>query len=609
MMKLVRREKIFFILTLVFLVLSRFYLLSQIPATLTHDELVYAIQAKSFTLQGRTLDGQQGYFATKPVHPMYAEWPARVMSLGFLFTNDPLLATHLASVLMGILLPFLMACLVWQIWRCLDLVKATFLVFVFSPLFWQMSRLAYDAFYSLFFYVVAGVLLVQQNRKIILLSIPFFLIGFFQYQGFKLILLPWIGFLLALLFSTRKFSWQQFKLPIFVFIVAAMLTLFYGLILLPQQEVSSRLSHLIFNNVEYLERIVNTERRLSLDNPFVRLISNKVTAILAFMLQRLLGVFNLNTLLLLIEPNVSGFSVWTHGVFYWLEIFLAFVGCVKLFISKNNRLSGVVLISGMFILCLPALINNGGEWYLLRSMFSYLLLSVLAAWGLFALWQQKWLRLPLIAFYGLSILFFAYNYFYRYPIISLDWGNFDERLTARYISLIRERNPNTKITVYGIEPEYDFWSYLLYSQQLDRSTYQVISKAMDQYPVQSSEAEYQIDNVTFSSFCVAKDLTRLLEKDQISEIIIAPPEYKTCQTPETSVLVGDSLSSKETLKPVLSISAVLDSGEKLRIYGDEICHDFATTYVNLRSLDQLLIEKQDTTTFCSLWVKNLGLVK
>lgn len=613
------KEKLFFVFLLLFLFWSRLFKLDQIPATLPHDEMVYAIQAQSFVFQGKTLDQTQGFLTLKPSHVMYAEWPAQVMSLGFWLSSHPLVATHLSSALMGIALPFLVASLVWSLWQRRDLSKAAFVVFVLSPLFWQMSRLSYDAFYGLWFYVAGGALFVRRGWRAVLLSLPLFAIGFFQYQGFKLLLLPWLGFLLLLLLSQNKFSlnWKgiiaeakEFKWHLFVLFFALGLMLYYGLVMLPEQGSASRLSSIIFNETEYLSKVVNDERRLSLANPLSNLLSNKATAIALFVLQRLVGVFNPVTLLLLIEPNVSGFSVWTHGVFYWLEIALVFLGLAGLLARAKSRFSGLVLLFGLLALCLPALINSGDEWYLLRSMFSYFVMTLLAAWGLVFLWRQKFYRPILVAAYLASVLNFAYQYFYRYPVISLDWGNFDERVLARYIDLNQQHNPEQKIFVYGPEPEYDFWSYLFYAGKLNADSAGEISEAMRAYVPFSNEALYQFGNVTFSSFCAPSDPEILAvfqsESDQAKDLLITRVNHKTCPIDEYN-----RPAEAKTLQkvPKLSISAVLDSGERMRIYGDMLCSSYAGTFIHLQSLKQLNLEKQDKAEFCGLWIKNLQLVK
>ena len=93
------REKCVFLLGVVFLLFSRFWLLESIPVTLPRDELVYAIQARSFVEQGTTLDPQPSFWSLAPVHQMYAEWPAHIMSLGFLVSDAPLFATHFISLM------------------------------------------------------------------------------------------------------------------------------------------------------------------------------------------------------------------------------------------------------------------------------------------------------------------------------------------------------------------------------------------------------------------------------------------------------------------------------------------------------------------------------
>lgn len=618
-------EKLLGILLIGFLFFSRFFYLNQIPATLTHDEMVYAIQAKSFALQGTTLDQRQHFWDLKPVHIMYAEWPAQVMTLGMLVSHNPLVSAHLVSALMGVTLPILLAWLTWNIWRQKDAALAVFAVMVFSPLFWQMSRISYDSFFSVWFYVLAGALLTTKKRSWMLASIPVFIVGFFQYQGFKLLLVPWIGFLLLLQMSQESWQWKkvkshlwEYKYQLAILLIGGVLMLLYGLVLLPNQGASSRLSHVIFTDETALAETVNTERRLSLNNPFTQFASNKAITIGNFMLERLLGVFDPNMLLMIIEPNVSGFSVWTHGVFYWVEMGLFLAGIGGLLAHRKTRWSGVLLLVGLLTFCLPALINSGSEWYLLRSMFSYLILTWIAGWGLAFVWHQKFIRWLVVAVYMVNILNFSYDYWFRYPIISLDWGNFDERVLAHYIDLSQQANPDLPVIVYGDEPEYDYWSYLFYNGKLTKETKDEIAESMQQYqPYVSNEAEYALGNVTFSSFCAPHDAVGMYrDVEQSPGIIIVRRNHKTCaiseeqkKSEEAAALLPKVEGLNEWQMPVLSISAVLDSGGRMEIYGDEICHDLATTYVDLKSLNQLNIESQSKNVFCGNWIKNLGLVR
>jgi len=612
-MKLSTAEKLIFIAVLLFLMWSRLWKLGQVPATLTHDEMVYAIQAKSFVVQGKSLDQKQSYYSIQPIHPMYAEWCAQIMRLGFHFGRNPLFSTHLVSALMGITLPFVLAAFVHGIWKREDVTKAVWILFVFSALFWQMSRLSYDVFYSIWFYMLAGSLFIQPKLKFVLLSIPFYILGFFQYQGFKLLLVPLIIFFLALKISAEIKKWKYSeiiqiiknkRIHLLVVLLGLIGVALYGFILLPQQSASARLSDLIFNDLSYLTNVVNSERRLTLTNPLLNLLSNKFTAILFFMLEKLLGVFNLHTLFLTIEPNVSGFSVWTHGVFYWMDIVLFFIGVSALCISRKTRTSGLVLIGGILTLCLPTLINTGSDWYLLRSMYSYLLIIVVLGWGLALINSKKYVKYIFIAVYMLSILNFTYNYWYRYPIMSLDWSNFDERILAKYIHHTVTENPQKRIVVYSNEPEFDFWSYLLYEDLLSTNTKDAVAEQMQLYPAYTStNAEYDFEHISFKSACAPQSNEIKSRVASSDELIIVHTNHDSCPKPSLEANHDEAIADAN--QKVLSISAILDSGGKIDIYGDSLCAAYATTFVHVQKSQQLSIDTQSIDEFCSLWIKDL----
>lgn len=615
-------QKVTGIFLVIFLLWSRFWALGTIPATLTHDEIVYAIQAKSLVLQGTTLDQVQGFFSLEPHHPMYAEWPARIMALGFLLSDQPLVATHLVSALMGVALPFIVGCLVWSLWKNRSVAVAAGSIVVFNPLLWQMSRLSYDAFYSLWFYLAAGALFVRPGWRNVLLSLPLFLIGFFQYQGFKLLLVPWVLFLLVMMVipqwqkHSRK-HWrrtvQALKYPALAVIVACCLTLFYATALLPKQSVESRLDSIIFFDNDTLSTIVNSERRLSLAGPFAALVSNKATAIITFVLHRVAGLFDPALLLLNSEPGKSGFSVWTHGVFYWLEWGLVIAGLTKLLHDRARRWQGIAWLAGVFILALPALINSGSEWYLLRGLLSYTLILILAAWGLSAVWRlgKAW-RIALIALYAVSIANFGYHYWYRYPVISLDWGNFDERLIARYIDLHQQHFPEIPLTVLSDEAYYVWWSYLVYSDAVTAESAEAVAQVSREYLPFVSERKdtYTLGNLTFTSQCAPREAE--LEHATLSQpaVWLIRTQHWNCgpdddkghltATTESSTNTGDLNTT-----PRLSFLAVLDSGERFHIFGNHLCSGETAPFVHVQNLRDLNIETQGRDEFCAHWVKNL----
>src|SRR5690606_33816330 len=96
-----------------------------------------------------------------------------------------------------------------------------------------------------------------------------------------------------------------------------------------QQTAAVRLDDLLFSS-EYLSPLVNDERRIGLDSPITQLLSNKATVFLFQFLDRHLLPFNLRFLFVSGESNLSGFSVYSHGLFYLIDLLLVIIGLALL---------------------------------------------------------------------------------------------------------------------------------------------------------------------------------------------------------------------------------------------------------------------------------------
>lgn len=588
--------------SIVFLLWSRLFLLHIIPSTIPHDELVYAVQAASYALQGTTIDQLHHWWQLTPFDPMYAELPATLMSIGFLFSKNALLGSHLTSAIMGITLPFFLAWLAYNLWSHKGVAISIFVLAVFNPLLWQFSRFGYDAFYSLWFFVFGAACLTRPKFKISIWSVPILFIGFFNYQGMKLLMVPWMTLIIALLIisnlknsqlpSTIK-QWVQifktYRFQLLVLSAAVILTLIYGLVVLPSQsQVSERLNTTLFSETPQIARSVDEQRRLSIVNPLSSLFSNKITETVHFVLGRLLSAFNPIMLFMMIEPGVSGFSVWIHGLFYWIEGLLILLGSFLLLKNRSQRITGMLLLLGSLVLSFPTLINTGSEWHLLRTMLSYVTLLFIAAWGLnwvMHLQRMKWIFLVI---YLISIMQFTYIYFFRFPIISLDWGNFYERQAAHYVALASRQYPEKKIAVHAAQSDYYFWAYLIYSGELNWQNRNEISQVV-RTSAKENQRKFFYKNLIFTPDCYDPQAS----DPQLVEITIQP-----CVRNEQ----GD-LESVEDNRDSNSFVQVKDSGLKLRIYNDLLCQNIQlNTYIHLANFSQLDIEKMDQTKFCQTWV-------
>jgi len=588
-----------FLLTVLILIFSRLYLLSSLPVAISHDETVYAIQAKSFAVQAVDTTQKIKPFSMTLVHAMYAEWPASLMAPFFKLTSNPILATHLMTALMGILLPLGFAYLVYGLWSKKDLALVALLVATFNPLLWQFGRLSFDAIFSVFFYVWAAALLINLKSLKKLWSIPLFILGFFEYQGMKLLLVPFVGSLLLLDFFSLKFStnwkknFQQIKnyakKPIsLVFYFSLALTIVYALVILPNQNTAGRLSKTIISDNNFLSQEVNTSRRLSLPTNLNTVFANKLTQSQLFVIKNLFAAFSPFLLFIQGEPAASGFAVWSHGVFYLVDFIFLLIGIVTIFHHQKLRKQGLILVLMPIVFSLPSLINTMSEWYLLREMLAYVSLLLIVSWGIWQVCQFKYLKWLVIAIYLISVINFAYQFYFRYPVYSADSNKIQERIISRYVQLMKETGSDHQIIVYTSEPERLFASYLLYANQLTGQTKNQVALAYNQQ-------RYQLNNVLFTNECA--DLTK-------SEVLIVQTLHSKCKDDLLSVQEKNQNLIKEN--QALSIPAVLDSGETFRIYNDILCQSSPMKpFFAVDNFKDFQMERLSKDDFCYHFITDL----
>lgn len=618
-----------YVVVFIFTLFTRFWMLDRLPVSLVHDETVHAAHAKSFAVQGKTLDQAVSWWSLQPVHPFYAELPSVVMAPAFWFTDSPLLASHGASAFMGVLLPLILAWFAYGIWRSPRLSVLTAFVAATNPLLWQFSRLSYDATFSIFFYMLGAAILVNTKQWWRLLSIPALGIGFFQYQGLKLVLVPFVFGIIGLYFLQRNLpsksprlktamdfvkSWEAFiqkstnKEMIGVWLVAAFslaLTLFYGFYILPNQDLSNRTDYLIFKS-DTLSDSVNLQRRLSIDSPTTNIASNKLWSIFDFMLTRGSHAFNPEILFVRGEIPISLFAVTTHGLFYLIDILLIGIAFYVFSQSYRRKWQLVVFIGLVIALGLPTYINTQSEWHLLRTQLAYTMLIFPISWGLWWVSQRRWIFVPVMMIYLLSVLNFSYHYFFRYPLTSADRANIAERVISRYIAATLDTNPNQEIVIYSHAPEMLFFNYLVFTNQINTQTVNEIAKQLNQDNENQHVKRLTLHNVIFTNECVPAIY-------QEGTVHITDQHFPTCIEELPEDLLDKKTTSEENktaLPQQISVPSVLDSGERYRITGDTLCDmSTMTPFVQIKNFNQFDIEKMSGEELCHHWLSDLSQVK
>lgn len=582
-------HRIYFVFILAFIIFSRFFLLDKIPATITHDEIQYAVQSYSYVNQGADLSQRYKPWTLETTDPLYAEWPAMIISPGFLLFKNVLLATHFMPAVIGTLFPIVFGWLLYGIWKKRDVFLAGMTIAAFNPLLVIFSRLGYDGLFSLFFYFLGLGILFNLKKWYRLLSIPFLIIGFFEYQGFKLLLFPALVIFTLLNISVNndlsdikdylKIPKLLDKVIVSVLAFSIILTLFYGLVILPGQDhVSDRLGHTILTDSVYSQKIVSWERFLTLDSPLKGVFSNRITVIAGFMGERLINTYNPYFLFVADEPGMPLF-LWSHGLFYFIEGLFMAAGFYFVF-SKKSKITGIILITSLIILDLPNLINNVSAWFTNRGMFAYVMLLIVGALGLAQVWKNKRMRPLIVLIYFISIIGFSYQYFFRYPVITLDAGNYDERVLSHYLLKAHEKNPDIHIEVIVEQPEYRYSSYIVYAKALKNENKKEISNA-----IKAHNGKYTVDNITFSNEC-------------------PQPRDESGKTIYIQGGIGKCFDSGPN---AIHIVALKDSGFRYTIGDDRLCRGIDhSTFINIQTLKQLDVEKMTNEEFCRTTLTKLA---
>lgn len=550
-------KKYFFWIVIIFLLfVTRFWVGNRITPSLTHDEMIYAANAFSLSQFGKTLSGNLGWFSLKPVHHMYAEWTASLMAPFFWIIKDPIIATHALSGLLSFTFPFVFGWLLYGIFADKKITIITIILLTISPLVIQFSKLSYDSFIALYFYILGGAVYLNSKSRWRILAYLFLVVGFFNYQGLKLVFLPWTVFLYFI--SNIKKSWL---LPIF----GLCLTLAYGIFLLPNNQTASRLDQTILTDISKIDAITQSRRAISLLPKAGTYFSNSILSRIELGFDNLWGSIDPRMLFLRGEPASSGFAVYSHGFFYPIDFLIMLIGLTVLFQNKKTAKKGYWLCAILACSLMPAILSTASSWFLLRSLFFYLLLYVFISFGIKEVWLSKIGKVFIVLTYTASFAIFSYQYFFQYPVARADAGEFHERLVVEYAERIPK---NVRVIVYDDEPSYLYMSHLVYQKM-----FQNFMTADD----------ISLGNVLYTNICQ--------EEKANDDVVITSAIFDPCQ-------------EKKRAEDAVIVS-LLDSGKKYSITNDYLCKSSPIgTYIRLSSLNDFEGLVEDTQKFCQRFIVN-----
>ncbi len=558
----------------------RLSLLDRIPIGISDDELDYILNAKSIFLTGKDISQTWSPFSLTipPYENPKAELPYILIAPFIGALNFSLLAARFPYALSSVLLIIVL----YLVGKRLFGEKQAFiigLVAAINPWSIYFGRTSFDAPLAVFFFLLSFyILLIKKGWKIIF-SFPFLFLGFYTYIGTKIIFIPFV--IIAILFVWKYIYKKKYTFQYVIVLLLSLATIFYFFVSM-RTATSARLSEISILNLGKTAQAVNEARKNTIENPLSNLFSNKLTLISQDSINKFLGFYS-SQFLFSYGDSRSTFSIWNHGMFYYLDIIFLIIGFYGLY--RKYKEVFFLFLSMLLITPLPSVLSNVGTSYPIRSSLAFPFLIIITGFGIWYFLDsqtiakyKRTITLLLIIFYSLSVANFMYIYLFRNPVYNSEGFGFSNRVVSKYIKSAENNgqkvfvltNKNSKII-----PSL-FRQYLFYTNNYNSKSANLIAQNINNY-------QFRYDNVVFGS-CPKK-----LEKNTV---LIAERDFN-CKTVD------------KTAKN-LTIARLSDGGEIYKIFNDKICskYNFRRYPENL-SLSDFNVEDLPEKKFCVTFITKL----
>lgn len=412
------RTRRLFIFLLILSCTVRLYLLGSIPAGVTNDEATYIYSAYSIWKTGHDFAGRflplsfTIAYSYSPV-PVYLIAPFVGLFGMNLFTG------RLPFALAGVGISILLYVLAKSMFRRDDIALAAMAIAAVSPWNVFFSRIAYEAGFAVFFFLLATVVFVKGAKQgNILWSLVPFLLGFYSYHATKIFFLFFVPFLLWLYWEDLR----RYKASVAVFFLGCM-AIWASFYMVSKTQGVNRTDVLLWNDTKGATKFINWERDKSTAPFFLRSIfSNKPLYFVRVFRENYLEAFSPQFLFLYGETSgLAGlYGIMSHGVLYLMDLPLLLIAIYSLIHAKNYRREMVFLLGGLLIGPLPSAVGVDRS-YAVRSIMMQPFLILILAYGAYSLiiWCKQYRHLLmglLIGLYAVFAVSYLYEYFYRFPI-------------------------------------------------------------------------------------------------------------------------------------------------------------------------------------------------
>ena len=453
-----------FLLVFILIVALRFVWLDRFPPGMQHDEVEYALSSKTYELFGTDLSGSSFPLSLFKTNTLGRISPIPPLVLAPLWKIIPLTmqTIRIMYVSLNILTSLAFGWFLLTLFKNKKIVFLGIILFLLNPWSLFLSRLAIDVAFSLLFYLVGITFLLQTYKHKYFLSFVFFMLGFFSYNGAKLLLFPIVSIILLYEFYSsgckKKNIVSSLKYLILIFGVIVSFVLVSKA--LPNSILNSRSNEIVFLNNDFLSQNVDQLRNQIVHTPFTNIVVNKITFTIRFFVQNYFLAFSPQQLFF-----VGEFFRY-HGYFYLLDLPFLLLGV--LFLYKTDKKISLLLIIIALLSPIATASSLSGISILNRS---FLLLPIFLAWIAYGIHYSYQLLIRNISktlatvLLGIPYLFLFSNllftYFIQLPIHEHGFYQVSSRVLAKYLLL--EKDHAKKIIVTSNEPRQIYLESIFFS--------------------------------------------------------------------------------------------------------------------------------------------------
>ncbi len=556
--------------------LFRYLWLDRVPTAIGGDEIVYTLNAKASFITGHDIFGTwspiNGLLFQYPRGETQAEMPYILNS--FILGPLPfsLFSARLPNLIMGLLLILFIYLVVKEL---LGKGPALFSLLIASinPWLIYIGRTAYEATPAMLFYFISLFILLKAKGWKILIAFPFLVAAFYSYIGTKLIFLPFtfIVIVYVFFFINKKHFLKQY-LVLFGLCILFVVFFVISLKLNPQ---TARLDELLTPFDPAIAQEVDGIRKTSIQNPLIEILVNKYTVFVNILAIKTLKSFSFDYLFVYGDEF---FSLWRHGMFYYIDSVFVVLGALFVFAKKRSVFFLFLLLLLVGIIPQVFHTSDTGNFSVHMTMsFPFLvILAGLGIWETINYFKNKnykiGISLAILLIYLISCLNFANIYFFWHSLQG--YFDFPLRVSSSYA---KRASSGQKVTVYSNSSFDLFKKYLFYTDSYNKDSADVISKNLN-------SEKYSFDNVTFASCNNSLDL----------------------ENKETVLVVDAKCGDISVSEPHLTISRLNDGGESFRIFNDKICKGLGLgRYPSNLKISDFTIENLSTNKFCQTFISNL----